>query len=41
MKDANIPQYINNTKFYGFLVLCSSDEYLTHIENNNIIFKNI
>ena len=50
MRDANIPQYINNIKFYGFLIVCNSDEYLTHIEyfknnliieNNNIILKNI
>jgi hypothetical protein len=48
MRQANIPQYIINTNFYGFLVLCTSDDYLTHIEHfkqyliidgNNIMFN--
>jgi hypothetical protein len=48
MRQANIPQYIINTNFYGFLVLCTSDNYLTHIEHfkqyliideNNIMFN--
>jgi hypothetical protein len=53
MRKANIPQYIINNKFYGFLVLCDSDEFPNHIEyfknyllieENNIMFdynKNI
>lgn len=47
MRKSNIPQYINNIKFYGFLVLCNSKDYSSHIEhfkhhliiqNNNITF---
>jgi len=49
MRKSNIPQYINNINFHGFLVLCESKEYLSHIEhfkdnliidNNNITFNN-
>jgi len=48
LRKLNIPQYINNIKFYGFLVICSKDEYLTNIkhfndhliiDDNTIMFK--
>ena len=53
MRKLNIPQYINNIKFYGFLVLCNKNEYLANIEhfksdliidnnnNYNIMFNNL
>ena len=34
MRQENIPQYINNTKFYGFLILCDEGhEYLDQIRH--------